>query len=601
MGPRAERPPGAGTRATRRLLAPLPAAVAARARGRRVGLALLLACATAAAAGHVLPVPPVQPLPGPPSAALPAPGGLADPPLQAWLEAARARAAPPCAGAPDRLAAALCSGTLRIGVRGDYAPFAVLRDGVRSGFEIELAALLAARLGVTPVWVGVNPADRIAALGEGRVDLVLATTGHTRLRDTQALFVRPHYYQSQTVVLGRRELPVHTLEDLAGRTVCVTVGNSTNATLSAAGARLMLWPDARALLEQLGRGACALGAQDDSLFVLPLQQPGFAARHEVKLAFAPQHWGAMVPREGGAPLAQALGRVLQKLHADGTLRRLAADHGVETPFLQAEQQRWSAPPCDAPAAAADPACARPPADLALKPTRLAPWAERVEAALRQHLGWQVTLAMLKTEVALKLFLQGMVFSLALVAGAVAGTLALALAFGAGLAAPQRALRWPLRAVLLASQSTPLILLMVFAGVIVSALGRATPGVALGAAILVLSLFNGSNAGQAIAEARASLRAEGAAAPLRNALWRARAQMLAFVVNATRGSPAASVIGVPELLAAQTDIASFSSERVTTFTLLLVFYMLLVSAVVWAGNRLLARWEAAPAVQGARDA
>jgi hypothetical protein len=74
-------------------------------------------------------------------------------------------------------------------------------------------------------------------------------------------------------------------------------------------------------------------------------------------------------------------------------------------------------------------------DLALARTPLAPWAERVEAALRQHLGWQVTLAMLKTEVALKLFLQGVGYSLALVAGAVAGTLALGLAFGAGLAAP----------------------------------------------------------------------------------------------------------------------------------------------------------------------
>ena len=57
-----------------------------------------------------------------------------------------------------------------------------------------------------------------------------------------------------------------------------------------------------------------------------------------------------------------------------------------------------------------------------------------------------------------------------------------------------------------------------------------------------------------------------------------------MVNATRGSPAASVIGVPELLSALTDIASFSSERITTYTLLLVFYMSVVAAVVWLGNR-----------------
>jgi polar amino acid transport system substrate-binding protein len=71
--------------------------------------------------------------------------------------------------------------------------------------------------------------------------------------------------------------------------------------------------------------------------------------------------------------------------------------------------------------------------------------------------------------------------------------------------------------------------------------------------------------------------------IRQAMRRSRAQLVAFVVNATRGSPAASVIGVPELLSALTDISSFSSERITTYTLLLLFYMLLVSAVVMLGN------------------
>lgn len=540
---------------------------------RALGLALL--CAVGSALAQHTPAPPPDPV------------------LAGWLDAARVRAGPACAPLAERdtLATLLCRGSLRIGVRGDYPPFAQLQAGQRSGFEIELAHTLAARLGLTPQFVGVTPADRVAALAEGRVDLVIATTGHTALRDGQALFVRPHYYRSQTLVLGRPALPVAGLDDLAGRTVCVTVGNSTNATLSAAGARLMLWPNARALVEQLAAGACALGAQDDSLFARHLQQPAFAALHEPKFAFAPLPWGAMVARDGGAPLAQALGRVLQGLHADGNLRRLAAGHGVDTPFLAEQQALWAAPPCDTPQALTDARCITPPVDLRLAASRWAPAAERVEAALHEHLGWSVTLAMLKTEVAWQLFLQGMAFSLVLVLGAVAATLALGLGFGAALAAPRWWLRWPARTVLLAAQSTPLILLMVFAGVIVSALGRATPGVALGAAVTVLGLFNGSNAGQAIAEARASLRAEGAAAPLRAALWRARAQVMAFVVNATRGSPAASVIGVPELLAAQTDIASFSSERVTTFALLLVFYMALVSLVVWAGQWLIASGEA----------
>jgi polar amino acid transport system substrate-binding protein len=72
-----------------------------------------------------------------------------------------------------------------------------------------------------------------------------------------------------------------------------------------------------------------------------------------------------------------------------------------------------------------------------------------------------------------------------------------------------------------------------------------------------------------------------------AVYRARAQVVAFIVNATRGSPAASVMGVPELLSALNDVASFSSERITTYTFLLVFYMLLVALV----HRLANVWQA----------
>lgn len=146
----------------------------------------------------------------------------------------------------------------------------------------------------------------------------------------------------------------------------------------------------------------------------------------------------------------------------------------------------------------------------------------------------------------------------------------------------RCLLWPM-------QSTPLILLMVLASVLVGAAGATSPLVALAAAVLVLGLFNGSNAGQAVAEAMLTLREERAPAQpaLSAAVYRARTQMVAFIVNATRGSPAASVMGVPELLSALNDVASFSSERITTYTFLLIFYVLLVALV----HRLANLWQA----------
>jgi ABC-type amino acid transport system permease subunit len=267
---------------------------------------------------------------------------------------------------------------------------------------------------------------------------------------------------------------------------------------------------------------------------------------------------------------------------------------VDASFQRSQQALWAAPPCRD---AVDPdaaGCLLPPVDLALAPTRWAAPLQRLTDAIGRTLGVTVSLPMLQTEVGLSLFLRGLGYSLALVGGAVVATLAAALAFGAALAAGPRALRWPAAALRAAAQSTPLMLLMVCAGVVLSTLGVATPATALLAAVLVLGLFNGSNAGQAIAESLAGLRGGSRLVAMRAAVGQSRAQVMAFVVNAVRGSPAASVIGVPELLASQTDIASFSGERTTTFALLLLFYLALVSLVAWAGDRLLARWDPAAA-------
>lgn len=501
-----------------------------------------------------------------------------------------------CDQAVDVLSRVLCTKTLRVGVRTGYPPFAFGdAAGALQGFEIDLAHQLAGSLGVEPAFVVVTPANRLALLGEGRVDMVIATMGHTLQRDREALFVRPHYYQSQTIVLGRKELKIGGLVKLRGHTVCVTVGNSTNAELSVNGARLKLFDKAASLVDELRLGGCSLVAQDDSFFASYLQQPAFAATYDTKFGFAPLPWGAAVSRNGGARLADALALSIQQLHISGALQALAKKHGVDSPFLAQQRRLWSGSNCAQISALNDPACVMAPLDNQLQPTSFAPLVDRLENFIYHTTGTRVTLAMFKTWVALDLLLEGVWFSVLLVVGAVLATWAFALAFGAGLTSRMRWLRWSMRCVLWPMQSTPLILLMILAGVVVGAMGATSPLVALAAAVLVLGLFNGSNAGQAVAEAMLTLREERAPARpgLSAAVYRARAQMVAFMVNATRGSPAASVMGVPELLAALTDVASFSSERITTYTFLLIFYMLLVAVVhkladVWQSRLALSR-------------
>jgi len=147
-------------------------------------------------------------------------------------------------------------------------------------------------------------------------------------------------------------------------------------------------------------------------------------------------------------------------------------------------------------------------------------------------------------------------------------------------------RAPVLGLVAVMQSSPVVLTLVIAAAIAQAdFGYSTASV-LGAAIVALGLTNGSYAGQAIGEAMRSLGAEGASGGLfGRALSRAATQIVAFLINASKGTPIASFIGAPELLSSLTDITSFSSGRITTYTILLIFYSAVVMVVVWLCGKL----------------
>ena len=76
---------------------------------------------------------------------------------------------------------------------------------------------------------------------ESRIELIVATMGHNTQRDGQVRFIRPHYYRSETILVGPRDMEVADWPDITGRSVCVTIGNGSNAQMVSRGARLMLF------------------------------------------------------------------------------------------------------------------------------------------------------------------------------------------------------------------------------------------------------------------------------------------------------------------------------------------------------------------------
>ncbi|HLG45499.1 MAG TPA: transporter substrate-binding domain-containing protein [Reyranella sp.] len=485
---------------------------------------------------------------------------------------------------PDRLERVVCGKPLRIGVRDYYPLFGTRENGVHVGFEPDIAHTIAQRLGVTIEFVRVNAATRIPLLGEDRIDLVLATMGHTTQRDGQVRFIRPHYYQSETALVGPKTLHIADWDDLATRTICVAVGNVSNAELVSHNARLMLFDEAGVLPDRLKDETCTLAAQDDSFFAYYFTDRAFADRFEQKFGFAQVPWGMGVAKTGSDKLGRALDLLSQIFHRDGTFLEIARKNRIRTTFLERQQQVWQRPECNTAQGSANPACVLPALNLELKPTPFAGAVESAEDWIEKRLGIDVTLPMLKTAPAFSLFLNGVANSLILIAGSLTATFAFAIVFGFTLGSEFPPLRWLAWLVTMTLQSSPIVLTLVIAATFAHALLPYSAGVALGASILALGLTNGSNAGQAVSEAVISLHREGrekGMALFVHALGRSAISIVAFLINAAKGTPAASFIGAPELLGALTDVSSFSSGRATIYCLVLIFYTIVVMIVVWA--------------------
>lgn len=505
--------------------------------------------------------------------------------IDAVLAEAHARG---CQAPKELLDRILCAGEIKVGLRYDYPSFGVRSGNVFLGYEPDLAKAIANRLGVKPVFVGVTAANRIQFVSRGDVDMIIATMSHSVTRQELINFVRPHYYSSHTAVMGPKSLHL-ARGSIAGRTVCVPLGNVSNTALARLGGRLMIFDQPQHLLDALRFDQCSLAAHDDSYFAADMAKPEYYTRFDEKMAVLPTPWGIGYPQTNTAALGHVLSLTITDFHRSGELIKLAQQNHIADKFLVEQQAVWSNPKCITANGDPAPACMLEPVKDYDEPTAFAPTIVAGEAWIKDDLGIQAVFPMLKGRRAWSLFREGLTNTVILVFGGIAATVGFAVLFQYGLRRRRGVIRLPVHWVVTLLQSSPIVLLLILGYFLATAMLDYSPAVAMSTAIIVIGLSNGSFAGAAMAEAALTLtttRAHGP--PLLAVLRRSSTQVTSFAVNAARASAVASFIGTPELLTALTDIASVSTERQTTYSILLVIYLLLVMLVVGLAA-LLTRW------------
>jgi polar amino acid transport system substrate-binding protein len=116
------------------------------------------------------------------------------------------------------------SGKIIVATEGQFAPFNYFQGSKLTGFEVEVAEAVAAKMGLKIEWKALGFDALLAGLRQDRWDLVIASHGVTEERAKAVTFTNPHYC-SGGVIIAKSDA-IKTAADLAGKTVAVQTGTT---------------------------------------------------------------------------------------------------------------------------------------------------------------------------------------------------------------------------------------------------------------------------------------------------------------------------------------------------------------------------------------
>jgi polar amino acid transport system substrate-binding protein len=246
--------------------------------------------------------------------------------------------APGLAGA-DAMADIKAKGTLVVGTKADYRPFGFLDpSGKIVGFEPDLAADIAKRLGVKLELVPVVAANRMQFLQQGKIDLMIATMSDTPERRKVVDIVDPDYYASGTNVMAKKSEGLKSWEQLKGKKVCLIQGAFYNKELQEKyGAEGVAFPGTAEALTALRNGNCIGFAYDDTAIVGEMQKPDWAGYEMPLNSILVQPWGVSV-KQGEKAFADFVSKTVIDWHKGGTIQELEKKWGIK-PTAFAEEMR----------------------------------------------------------------------------------------------------------------------------------------------------------------------------------------------------------------------------------------------------------------------
>lgn len=231
----------------------------------------------------------------------------------------------PVAHGADLMGETRARGVLRIAVEGTYPPFNFKdpKTGHLTGYDVEVARLVAAGLKLKPQFVFTEWSAILPAVSSGKVDAAISQVIITPEREQAFDFSVPYTYSSFQLIVRKNERATYrSLGDLKGRKLGVRQGSVfEQQAREVKGVEVRSYPAVPENLQDLAFGRID-ASLDDSLMV------SYLLKHsELPIKAGPRvgkdaRIGVAI-RKGSPQFKAAVDRILNQARADGTLRRLS--------------------------------------------------------------------------------------------------------------------------------------------------------------------------------------------------------------------------------------------------------------------------------------
>jgi polar amino acid transport system substrate-binding protein len=242
----------------------------------------------------------------------------------AALLGAAALSLPLAAQAQSALDTVLAKKSITIAIPTDFPPYGFVgTDMAPQGLDIDMARLIATRLGVAIELVPVTSANRIPYLQTKKVDLVISTLGKSAEREKVIDFTSAYspFFQA---VFAAKSLPLKSAADLAGKTVGVTRGAIEDIELSKvapSSADVRRFEDNNATVSAFVSGqveAIATGASVAGNMMA--RNPQLSVEFKLLLKDSPNFIGVA---KGDDKLRLKVNEIIAAAKADGSLNKMA--------------------------------------------------------------------------------------------------------------------------------------------------------------------------------------------------------------------------------------------------------------------------------------